>query len=121
MSLGVYYPRQHVLPEFDAESIFGEGGLRLRQNIEQCAGPSLHLCASSSLSRHPRMSRLRRYDFDTHHLAFKQYGAGIDNFAFGIEPLSLLLWWGDLAAARAGFAKVPRSPTKRGTTRDDQW
>ena len=57
-------------------------------------------------SRHPRISRLRRYDFDTHHLAFKQYGAGIDNFAFGIEPLSLLLWWGDLKAMRDGVAKV---------------
>ena len=55
--------RQHVLPEFDAVSIFGEGGLRLRQNIEQCAGPSLPLCAPSRLSP-PRMSRLRRYEFD---------------------------------------------------------
>ena len=24
----------------------------------------------------------------------------------GMEPLFLLLWWGDLAAARAGFTKV---------------
>ena len=79
------------------------------------------LSTRTRASRHPRISRLRRYDFDTHHLAFKQFAAGLDLFCYGTEPLSLLLWWGDLTAARAGFAKVPRSPTKRGTTRDHQW
>lgn len=49
---------------------------------------------------------IEQYDFDTHHLAFRQIGAGMDVFSQGMEPLFLLLWWGDLAAARAGFAKV---------------
>ena len=30
----------------------------------------------------------------------------VDVFMFGLEPLVLLLWWGDLAAMRAGAAKV---------------
>ena len=30
----------------------------------------------------------------------------IDVFTYGLEPLGLLLWWGDVAAMRAGVAKV---------------
>ena len=79
---------------------------------------SSHRCAFRATRR---ISRLHRYDFDTHHQAFKQLGAGLDFFSFAMEPLSLLLWWGDLTAARAGFAKVPRSPIEHVTTRGDQW
>ena len=74
----------------------------------------LSLRAVAPLATHPRISRLRRYDFDTHHQACRQLGVGIDIFSYGIEPLSLLLWWGDLTAARAGFAKVPHLPIGRG-------
>ena len=52
---------------------------------------------------HPRA---RRYDFDTVHAAAKQSGAAIDNCMIGYESLGLLLWYGDLRGARAGFAKV---------------
>ena len=30
----------------------------------------------------------------------------IDTFLFGLEPIALLLWWGNVAAMRAGVAKV---------------
>ena len=36
----------------------------------------------------------------------KQSAFGIDNIAFGLESLSLLLFFGDLKAARVGFAKL---------------
>ena len=47
-----------------------------------------------------------RYDFRTTHAAAKQLGATIDEFMYGVQPLGLLLWWGDLAAMRAGVKKV---------------
>ena len=40
-----------------------------------------------------------------HHVT-KQMASNVDVFSFGAEPLGLLLWWGDVSAARAGFAKV---------------
>ena len=33
-------------------------------------------------------------------------GTTIDFFMHGNEPLGLLLWWGDVAAMRAGISKV---------------
>jgi hypothetical protein len=47
-----------------------------------------------------------RYNFGTSHPAAKAYGIKCDHFMFGIEPACLLLWWGDIAAMRAGAAKV---------------
>ena len=49
---------------------------------------------------------MRRYDFDTVHDCAKHIGMNIDLFIFGMDPLGLLLFFGDLAAARAGSAKV---------------
>ena len=49
---------------------------------------------------------MRRYTFDVVHPAAKCIGANFDVFMCGMDPLGLLLWWGDVAAARAGFAKV---------------
>lgn len=40
------------------------------------------------------------------HLAAKQLSAHTDAFAYGIEPLVLLLFYGSVVAARSGFAKV---------------
>ena len=47
-----------------------------------------------------------RYDFDAVHDTAKGFGTNIDWFLFGLEPLGILLWWGNLAAMRAGAAKV---------------
>ena len=47
-----------------------------------------------------------RYDFDEHHDGIKQVGVNIDHFLFGMQPLGLVLFFGDLAAASAGFQKV---------------
>ena len=40
------------------------------------------------------------------HDGMKQVGVQLDAFLFGAAPLGLLLFFGDLAAARTGFAKV---------------
>ena len=40
------------------------------------------------------------------HGGMKQVGLQMDFFLFGNEPLGLLLFFGDLEAARTGFAKV---------------
>ena len=40
------------------------------------------------------------------HPIIKQLGFSIDLFCYCIEPLGLLLWFGDLATARIGFTKV---------------
>ena len=82
ITAAVYMPRQHALAEFAPESLLGRRGARLRETIEQ-------------------------YDFDRVHLVTKQMASNVDVFSFGAEPLGLLLlWWGDVSAARAGFAKV---------------
>ena len=73
--------RQHTLREFDAEAAFGVRGVRLREIIE-------------------------RYSFEQVHPTAKQVLMCCDPFSFGVEPLCLLLWWGDLTAARAGWAKL---------------
>ena len=48
----------------------------------------------------------RRYDFDKHHDGYKQIGTNMDLFAFGVEPLGQLNFFGDLTAAHTGIAKV---------------
>ena len=47
-----------------------------------------------------------RYDFATVHPAAKGIGSATDTFMYGQELLGLLLFWGDVAAMRAGAAKV---------------
>ena len=51
-------------------------------------------------------SSLHRYDFEQGHEGMKQVGFGMDMFMFGLEPLGLLLFFGDLQGARAALAKV---------------
>ena len=47
-----------------------------------------------------------RYDFATVHSTAKGLFTSIDCFMYGAEVSSLLLWWGDVTAMRAGVAKV---------------
>jgi len=70
----------HRLPDFSPEAAFGTGGARLRKTIDA-------------------------YDHDAVHPIAKQMGFNTDVFMLGLEPLYLLLWWGDLAAVRKGVAK----------------
>ena len=49
---------------------------------------------------------MRRYDFGTVHAAAKGMGMNLDLFMYGMEPLGLLLWWGDVAGMCAGVTKV---------------
>lgn len=55
---------------------------------------------------------LHRYDFDTCHPVSKQTHMNTNFFAFGVEPLVMLLRWGDLLTVRAGIAKVLESHRK---------
>ena len=50
---------------------------------------------------------LCRYDCRTVHPVAKQPDMlfQIDMFGSGYAPMGLLLWWGDLAGARLGFAR----------------
>ena len=48
----------------------------------------------------------RSYDFEKAHPVAKQFGIHLDTFLYGLEPLCLLLWWGDVQGMRAGVAKV---------------
>ena len=52
------------------------------------------------------LSPHHRYDIDKAHPVAKQFGIHLDTFLYGLEPLCLLLWWGDAKAGRAGVAKV---------------
>ena len=74
-------PRQHTLPQFSAEDVVGKDGALARSVIQ-------------------------RYDFDKAHPVAKQFGIHLDTFLYGLEPLCLLLWWGDTEGMRAGVAKV---------------
>ena len=49
---------------------------------------------------------VHRYDFATVHSTAKGLFTSIDCFMYGAEVSSLLLWWGDVTAMRAGVAKV---------------
>jgi len=75
------FARPHALPDFVPEAAFGVGGALLRESIEV-------------------------YDFDRHHSVAKGFLFFNDWFTFGAEPLGLLLFFGDLATACAGLAKV---------------
>ena len=77
----MHHIRCHALAEYDPVALFGVGGARLRETIE-------------------------RYAFDVVHESAKTIGMSIDFFLFGMEPLGLLLFFGDVEAARRGCAKV---------------
>lgn len=50
--------------------------------------------------------RAHRYELDTIHPFAKSLFLNIDIVLYGLEPLCLLLWWGDLDGMRAGVSKV---------------
>lgn len=76
-----FMTRMHTLPEFVPSEHFGEGGLRPCTTID-------------------------KYDFDVMNPVAKQMLAPVDWFTYAAEPFVLLLFWGDLGAARRGFDKV---------------
>ena len=81
-----YFPaidcaRQHRLPDFSFEALCGKGGQWLKDTIDG-------------------------YEHEKVHPIAMAFGFGIDIFMFGVEPLGLLLFAGDVAAARAGVLKV---------------
>lgn len=75
--------RGHCLPEFDWDASFGVGGIELRECIE-------------------------RYTMEQHRVA-KASANGVDVFMHGTAMAGVLLHWGDIAAARAGWMKVTSS------------
>ena len=81
--------------------------------VNGCAKPSsgeaLPLtCAHTHTSspHHEAFSSDHRYDFDKHHDGIKQMGMQIDFFTWGMEPMALILFFGDVIGARTGIAKV---------------
>jgi hypothetical protein len=77
---GVLLAQLHMLPEFDKTAFFGENG--------------------SLLSAH-----IARYDFSTIHDGQKNSNIGVDQFLIGTTEVGILLFWGDLEAAQAGWVK----------------
>ena len=76
----LWHPRHHALSRFDPTERFGPNGQLLRETIE-------------------------RYDPATSFQA-KGWGFHVDPL-FGMpEQYALLLFWGDLAGARAGWTKL---------------
>ena len=47
-----------------------------------------------------------RYEYDTVHAVVKGMGSTLDLFLLGLQPLALLMFWGDLKGMRAGAAKL---------------
>ena len=81
------------------------------------SGNALHASESPCILEHDALLRgdalsgrgsclVCRYDFDSVHSVAKQFGSRVDNFLYGFDVLNLLLWTGNLAAAREGVAKV---------------
>lgn len=77
---GLFYARINSLPQFKKEVFAGEGGRRLRENI-QC------------------------YDYRAMHGELKSSMSTVDDFLFGGDQFGLLLWYGDKQTARAGLVK----------------
>ena len=73
--------RQHALPAFSFEALCGEGGALLRDTIE-------------------------KYEHETVHPVAKGFGISVDFGMTGLEPFGLLLFVGDVTAARAGAIKI---------------
>ena len=70
----------HLLPEFNKEVFAGKRGSELRNSIES-------------------------YDFDCMHAECKSSGMAVDPFLYGSNEMALLMWSGDIEAARAGWRK----------------
>ena len=78
--LGVTWTRLHKLPEFDLEQTAGKGGSKLRYNIDS-------------------------YEFDLIHAETKISTLAVDEFLLSGSEVGVLLWYGDLEAAKAGWRK----------------
>ena len=78
-------PRQHTLPQFD---LCYPGGDGKSVDVRPVLRESIEL-----------------YSFETFHPPAKQLGICADHFMSGLGATGLLLFYGDLAVARAGFAK----------------
>jgi hypothetical protein len=72
--------RIHTLPEFDKLVFTGENGSKLRANID-------------------------RYDFSLMHAAHKSGTTGIDLYLYATNEVGLLLFFGDVEAAKIGWKK----------------
>ena len=81
MSQPMTHPRPLVLESFDWDAFCGEGGSWLRQVIDE-------------------------YDLGTGHQVVKGIIISFDFAMCGLESVCLLLRYGDVAGARAGWAKV---------------
>lgn len=79
-NLGIMISLIHWYPRFDKEHWAGQGGAKLRANIE-------------------------RYDFRSMHAAHKTGGTNNDAYLYGDNEAGLLLWYGDLQGAKVGWAK----------------
>ena len=64
------------------------------------------LCLVASLAPSSVTDPTSRYEFETIHAPAKDFNMHIDVFMYGLEPLSVLLFWGDLKAMRTGAAKA---------------
>ena len=71
----------HTLPEFDKEVFAGADGSRLRTIIKD-------------------------YDFDSMHAFTKSSTVGLDPFLFGANSHGMLLFYGDIKSAKAGWLKL---------------
>ena len=78
--LQVMCNRIHTLPGYAKLLFLGEGGCKLRANVD-------------------------RYDFGQMHAAHKSGATGIDIFLYATNEAGLLLFFGDVAGARAGWEK----------------
>ena len=74
------FPRHHVLPEFVLDEKLGEGGMRMKEIIEH-------------------------YSVETVHPVVKHIAVNADCFAYGMEPLGMLQFYGNVKEAKKGIAK----------------
>ena len=80
----------HRVPGFDIELFAGPAGSKFRSQIET-------------------------YDFDSMHTFFKSSLVGMDGFLYGHNTVGLVLFYGDLQSARAGWVKHIEAWKKIGT------
>ena len=76
----LFESRMHMMPEFDKEVFVGKDCSRLRSGMES-------------------------YDFDLLHAEYKSSRISSDYYLFGHCEAGVLLWCGDLEAAKAGWQK----------------
>ena len=69
--------------------------------------PEFHTWHGGAVDKGAKLKKtIETYDFDSCHPVAKSTGFNSDFFSFGIEALFLLLFSGDMSAARAGAAKA---------------